>query len=467
MVKQRHQLFAFLFMVSDLGMVSVAWLGAYWIRFSTDVVPAIKGIPRIDDYLLMLVPVWIIWGFVFRIMGLYRPMRGVRRVRELWLLVQANGFALLFLIAFVFLFREKEVEYSRLVFLYFGAAVTAGTMIQRSALRFFLSEARRKGYNLRYLLVVGAGRVAEDIISRIRNQRELGIQLVGCLSKDGGEGRGPHGAPILGRYEDLGDVLNRVSIDQVVIALPLEDSLTMPNIMACLRDTLVDVKIIPDLYQFVSIGGAIEEFEGLPVISVQGSPLEGAGLIVKRLFDIVVGAIAAIIVSPVILLVALLIRLTSRGAIFYKQERVSLDGTRFSIYKFRTMQLDAESQGPGWTRPDDDRVTRLGRFLRSTSLDELPQLFNVIRGDMSLVGPRPERPIYIDQFRHRIPRYMLRHKVPAGITGWAQVCGWRGDTSIDKRIEHDLYYIEHWSLVFDLKILLLTVVRGFFHKNAY
>jgi len=448
-------------------MVSVAWLGAYWIRFSTDVVPAFKGIPRVDDYLLMLVPVWIIWGFVFRLMGLYRPMRGVRRIRELWLLVQANGFSLLLLIAFVFLFREKEVEYSRLVFLYFGAAVAAGTMIQRSALRFFLSEARRKGYNLRYLLVVGAGRVAEDIIFRIRNQRELGIQLVGCLSKEGGEGRGPHGAPILGRYEDLGDVLTRVSIDQVVIALPLEDSLIMPNIMACLRDTLVDVKIVPDLYQFVSIGGAIEEFEGLPVISVQGSPLEGAGLIVKRLFDIVLGTIAAIVVSPVLLLVALLIRLTSRGPIFYKQERVSLDGTRFSIYKFRTMQLDAESQGPGWTRPDDARVTRLGRFLRSTSLDELPQLFNVIRGDMSLVGPRPERPIYIDQFRHRIPRYMLRHKVPAGITGWAQVSGWRGDTSIDKRIEYDLYYIEHWSLLFDLKILLLTVIRGFFHKNAY
>lgn len=467
MVKQRHQLFAFLFMVSDLVMVSIAWVGAYWIRFATDVVPAVKGVPRVDEYLLMLLPVWIIWGFVFRLSGLYRPMRGVRRLRELWLLVQANGFALLSLIAFVFLFREKQVEYSRLVFLYFAAAVTTGTMVQRSALRFFLSEARRKGYNLRYLLVVGAGRVAEDLIFRVRHQRELGIQLVGCLSQNGGEGRGPHGTPILGTYEELGDVLSRVSIDQVVIALPLEDSPMMPAIMRCLRDTLVDVKIIPDLYQFVSIGGAIEEFEGLPVISVQGSPLEGMGLIAKRFFDLVFGAIAALILSPILLLVACIIRLTSRGPILYKQERVSLDGTRFHIYKFRTMQLDAESQGPGWTRPDDERVTPVGKFLRSMSLDELPQLFNVIRGDMSLVGPRPERPIYIDQFRHRIPRYMLRHKVPAGITGWAQVCGWRGDTSIDKRIEHDLYYIEHWSLIFDIKILLLTIVRGFFHKNAY
>lgn len=276
MVKQRHQLFAFLFMVSDLCMVSVAWLGAYWIRFQAGVVPASKGIPRIEDYLIMLAPVWLIWGIVFRLMGLYRPMRGVRRVRELWLLLNANGFALLVLIAFVFLFREKEVEFSRLVFLYFGAGAAVGTMVQRSTLRFLLSEARRKGYNLRYLLVVGAGRVAEDIIARIRSQRELGIQLVGCLSKEGGGGAGPHGAPVLGSYDDLNEVLSRVSVDQVVIALPLEDSPMMPPIMAGLRDTLVDVKIIPDLYQFVSLGGAIEEFEGLPVISVQGSPSRGS-----------------------------------------------------------------------------------------------------------------------------------------------------------------------------------------------
>ena len=467
MVKQRHQLFELLFMMSDLCMVSVAWLGAYWIRFQTGVFPASKGIPRMEDYLVMLVPVWIIWGVVFRLMGLYRPMRGTRRVRELWLLLNANGFALLLLIAFVFLFREKEVEFSRLVFVYFGLGAAVGTMVQRSTLRFFLSEARRKGYNLRYLLVVGAGRVAEDIIFRVRSQRELGIQLVGCLSKEGGEGSGPHGAPVLGSYQDLNRVLSRVSVDQVVIALPLEDSPMMPPIMARLRDTLVDVKIIPDLYQFVSLGGAIEEFEGLPVISVQGSPLEGIGLMAKRLFDMVLGLAAALVLFPVFAMVALLVRLTSKGPIVYKQERVSYDGSRFWIYKFRTMRVDAEQEGPGWTRPDDDRVTPIGRFLRSTSLDELPQIFNVIRGDMSLVGPRPERPVYIDQFRHRIPRYMLRHKVPAGITGWAQVCGWRGDTSIDKRIEHDLYYIENWSLLFDLKILVLTIVRGFLNKNAY
>jgi Undecaprenyl-phosphate glucose phosphotransferase len=262
-------------------------------------------------------------------------------------------------------------------------------------------------------------------------------------------------------------VLARVSVDQVVIALPLEDSPMMPGIMASLGDSLVDVKIIPDLYQFVSLGGAIDEFEGLPVISVQGSPLEGIGRIVKRCFDLAVGVTLAIAFFPLVVVVGILVKATSRGPVFYRQERVSVDGTRFWIYKFRTMRVDAEETGPGWTRPHDDRVTPIGRFLRSTSLDELPQIFNVIRGDMSIVGPRPERPIYIDEFRHRIPRYMLRHKVPAGITGWAQVCGWRGDTSIDKRIEHDLYYIEHWSLLFDFKILLLTLVRGFYNKNAY
>jgi Undecaprenyl-phosphate glucose phosphotransferase len=278
---------------------------------------------------------------------------------------------------------------------------------------------------------------------------------------------GPHGAPIIGSYGDLEGVLSRVSVDQVVIALPLEDSPMMPSIMGSLRDTLVDVKIIPDLYQFVSLGGAIEEFEGLPVISLQGSPLEGLGSVAKRVFDVLVGSVAAVVLLPFMLVIGMLVKCTSRGPMLYKQERVSYDGTRFWIYKFRTMRIDAEREGPGWTRPDDKRVTPLGRFLRAMSLDELPQIFNVIRGDMSLVGPRPERPVYIDEFRHRIPRYMLRHKVPAGITGWAQVCGWRGDTSIDKRIEHDLYYIEHWSLIFDIKILALTVLRGFFNKNAY
>jgi len=467
MLKQKRQLFEYLFMATDLVVVAVAWVGAYWIRFKTEIIPVDKGVPDFQNYLGMTIFIWLIWAFVFRRMGLYRPMRGVRRTRELWVLVNANALAILLLIAVTYLFREKSVQFSRLVFVYFWLLATVLTVVQRSTMRFILRELRRKGYNLRYMLVVGAGKVATDIVSRVRLHQELGVQLIGCLSKDGTGKKRPGGLPIIGTYSDLKGFLSRTDIDQIVVALPLEDHHLLPDIMANLQDSLVDIKIVPDMYQFASIGGSIEEFEGLPVISLQACPLDGINLFTKRALDLALASSSLILCSPVLLLIALLVKLTSRGPILYKQERVSFDGTRFSIVKFRTMYSDAERKGPGWTRPGDQRVTPLGRLLRCTSLDELPQLFNVLRGDMSIVGPRPERPVFIEEFRRRIPRYMLRHKVPAGITGWAQVHGWRGDTSIDKRIEYDLYYIENWSIFLDLKILGLTLINGFRNRNAY
>lgn len=467
MLKQKRQLFEYLFMVADLAVVSAAWIVAYGLRFMTDLVPVDKGVPEFAPYLSMTVFIWLIWAFVFRRMGLYRPMRGVRRARELWVLVNANALAILLLISITYLFREKSVQFSRLVFVYFWALATLFTVCQRITLRFLLRELRRKGYNLRYMLIVGSGKVAGDLASRVRLHQELGIQLLGCLSKGGDEKRGPGGMPVVGRYEDLGKFIGRTDLDQIVVALPLEDHQLLPGIMAQLKDSIVDIKIVPDLYQFASLGGAIEEFEGLPVISLQECPLDGINLFTKRVVDVVMGTGILLVFSPLMLLIAFLVKLTSRGPVLFKQERVSFDGSCFGIVKFRTMYVNAESQGPGWTTPGDNRVTPLGRFLRSTSLDELPQVLNVLKGDMSIVGPRPERPVFIQEFRRRIPRYMLRHKVPAGITGWAQVHGWRGDTSIDKRIEYDLYYIENWSLFLDLKILWLTLFKGFRNRNAY
>lgn len=467
MLKQKRQLFEYLFIGADLIVVSVAWLIAYWLRFKTGLVPVDKGVPEFTQYVSMLLFIWLIWAFVFRRMGLYRPMRGVRRTRELWVLVNANALSILFLISMTYLFREKSIQFSRLVFMYFWVLSTVLTVVERSALRFFLRELRRKGYNLRYMLIVGAGQVAADMVSRVRLHQELGIQLLGCLSRDGADRRGPGGIPVVGQYSDLSGFLNRTDIDQVVVALPLEDHQILPEIMEELKDSILDIKVIPDIYQFASIGGAIEEFEGLPVISLQGCPLDGINLFAKRGLDIAIALVSLVVLSPLLGLIALLVKLTSRGPVLFKQERVSFDGSPFSIIKFRTMVSDAEASGPGWTRPGDARVTLLGRLLRSTSLDELPQLLNVLRGDMSIVGPRPERPVYIEEFRKRIPRYMLRHKVPAGITGWAQVHGWRGDTSIDKRIEYDLYYIENWSLLLDLKIVIMTLLKGFRNRNAY
>ncbi len=467
MLKKKHQLFEVLFAIADLVVVSLAWLIAYWCRFSLDLIPIEKGIPDIKHYYTMLIYIWIIWFFVFRKMGLYRAMRGVRPIREMWRLINANFLGVLLLIAATYLIMEKRVPFSRMVFVYFLVLASSMTMIARTILRATLREIRRRGYNLRYMLLVGSGAVAGDIASRVRENNELGIQMVGCLSKDGKESEGAGGVPIIGSYADLSNVLSTMDLDQVVVALPLEDNIYLPQIMETTHQCLADVKIVPDLYKFISLGGSIDEFEGLPVISVQESPLEGFNLKIKRVFDLFFASFGLLLLSPFLILIALLVKATSRGPVFYRQERVSYDGTPFKIYKFRTMRIDAESKGPGWTTKDDPRVTPIGQFLRSTSIDEFPQLINVIKGDMSLVGPRPERPVFIQEFRKKIPLYYLRHKVPAGMTGWAQVNGWRGDTSIDKRIECDLFYIENWTLLFDLKILFLTVFKGFRNKNAY
>lgn len=465
-MKQKRQLFEFLFVTADLFVVSCAWVLSYWLRFQTDLVPADKGIPPAQHYLSMLLFIWLIWAFIFKRMGLYRPMRWVRRARELWLLVQANSMSLLLFIAVTYLFREKSVPFSRLVFVYFGVIAIVLTSLERSLLRFMLHEVRRKGYNLRYMLIVGAGKLAGDIVARIRTHAELGIQLLGCLSRDGEPGRGPYRLSVIGQYSDLSSIVRKMEVDQVLVALPLDDNHYLPEVMAALKDSLVDVKIVPDLAQFVSVGGAVEEFEGLPVISVQSSPLDGLGLIMKRAFDLVAATLLLLIAFPFMVIIGLVVKLTSPGPMFYRQERVSFDGSKFTILKFRTMSADAEQNGPQWSKRGDQRVTAIGRFLREFSLDELPQLLNVMRGDMSIVGPRPERPVFIEEFRRRVPRYMLRHKVPAGMTGWAQINGWRGDTSIDKRIEYDMYYLENWSLLLDFKILVLTLLRGFRNRNA-
>ncbi|NBW40101.1 undecaprenyl-phosphate glucose phosphotransferase [bacterium] len=467
MLKQKRQLFEILFLGTDLIAITVAWILSYWLRFESGVIPVDKGVPDFGSYLMMLLFIWVIWAFVFRRMGLYRPMRGVRRIREIWLLLNANALSILLLLSFTYLLREKSVPYSRLVFVYFGVLATVATVLQRSFVRFLLREARRRGYNLRYLLIVGAGNVAGDIATRLRLHRELGFQLVGCLSKTGEESRGPKGVPILGGYDDVAPLIQKLDIDQVMVCLPLEDNALLPGVMEQIGDSLVDVKIVPDIYQFVTLGGEIEEFEGLPVINLRSTQLEGINLVAKRSLDVLLGSLLLVLFSPILLVLAILVKVTSRGPIFFQQERVSVDGSHFSILKFRTMRTDAEEQGPGWTKEGDSRVTVIGGLLRKWSLDELPQLVNVIRGDMSMVGPRPERPVFIKEFRRHIPRYMLRHKVPAGITGWAQINGWRGDTSIDKRIECDLYYIENWSLLLDLKILFLTIFRGFRNRNAY
>jgi Undecaprenyl-phosphate glucose phosphotransferase len=250
--------------------------------------------------------------------------------------------------------------------------------------------------------------------------------------------------------------------------LPLESIARLESIMKKIGPSMVDIKVIPDIYKFISLRGGIEDFDGMPVITLLDTPLHGWNDVLKRAVDVLLASVCLLVLSPLLFVIVLLIKTTSRGPMFYRQERMSLDGRTFLVWKFRTMRVDAEREtGPVWASPDDARRTAIGRWLRHLSLDELPQLINVLRGEMSLVGPRPERPVFIQEFRQKIPKYMLRHKVPAGMTGWAQIHGLRGNTSVEERIVYDLYYIENWSLGLDFKILFLTLFRGFSHPNAY
>jgi Undecaprenyl-phosphate glucose phosphotransferase len=361
-------------------------------------------------------------------------------------------------------FAFHGYEYSRVVILYFwGLSIVAASLL-RAVFRETLRVARRRGYNVRRAIVVGGGRAAADVVAMLARRLDLGIQVVGVLG-DKGEadaGRGPW----LGGFEDVRAILDRHPVDVVVVALPHAEHGRLAGILADIGDDPVTIHLVPDVYGLASLRGGFEEFEAIPFIHLRESPLHGWNRVMKRAFDLVIGGACLLVATPALLGIALAIRLTSPGPVLLRQERMGLDGHRFPLLKFRTMRVDAEAaSGPVWARPDDDRRTPVGTILRRFNLDELPQLLNVLRGEMSLVGPRPERPVFVEDFRRRIPGYMLRHKVKAGMTGWAQVNGWRGDTSLEKRIEYDLYYIERWSLFLDLKILVQTFYRGF--TNAY
>ena len=299
------------------------------------------------------------------------------------------------------------------------------------------------------------------------DHRELGFKLLGFIDdRAGGDHIGYRGLPLLGTLNDADEIIRRERIDHLYVALPLEEHVKMLGLVEVTNREGVDLHVVPDLLQFIALRARLENLDGVPIISLNDVPLRGFNSILKRIIDIAISGSVLLTISPLFGLIALLIRRSS-GPVFYRQERMGLDGKAFQVLKFRSMYEGAEDEtGPIWARDNDPRCTPVGKWLRRFDLDELPQLWNVVRGDMSIVGPRPERPYFVEQFKHRIPQYMLRHKVKAGITGWAQVNGWRGNTSLEKRIEYDLYYIENWSVGLDFKIMWLTLVRGF-QKHAY
>jgi Undecaprenyl-phosphate glucose phosphotransferase len=463
MLYRYSDVFRSLLAVVDVGWVATAWLGAYLLRFDLGI-PAPLGRPAPEPYVYALAVILPLFLALFLSHGLYEARRMDSPLGEASAVIRATATGVVMLAALTFFARG--VSYSRLVLGFFAVFAPIGVIAFRSTVRFALRRARLRGFNIRYVLVVGSGPLAESVIHRIGGRPGAGLRLLGVVA-DGAIGGAVAGTPVIGGYADLKAILREQRVDQVIIALSRHESERFEKVAAELSDEIVNVKVVPDLLHGVGLRSTVESLDGIPVIGLQETGLSGWGALVKRLFDIVASASLLVLLGPLMASIAVAIRLTSGGPVLYRQERMGHDGRVFQMLKFRSMKADAESAGPGWTREDDPRRTRLGRWLRARSLDELPQLWNVLRGDMSLVGPRPERPAYIEAFRREIPGYMLRHKVRAGMTGWAQVHGWRGDTSIQERVEHDLYYVQRWSFWLDLRILLMTLLRGGRNETAY
>ncbi|OGL59112.1 MAG: undecaprenyl-phosphate glucose phosphotransferase [Candidatus Tectomicrobia bacterium RIFCSPLOWO2_12_FULL_69_37] len=466
MLRRYGQLNVALLFAGDALALLAAWLLAYWARFGLEFIPVARGYPPVGTYLVVLPFVLAAWLAAARITHLYHHRAGLKSAEEMTRLSYTMAWAVLILIALTFFYRGES--YSRLVVVYFMALGPALLFLVRRVMWSAIRRLRRRGVDMRRILVAGVSPLAQRTADRLEAYRYLGFQVIGHLSEEDAPPARVGGRPVLGRIGEAKAVAEREEAVEVYVALPAEKRQEQERLLNDLADSSVDLRVVPDLLDHMRLNAGIEELDGLPVVLLSQTPLLGWSRVGKRAMDAALGSLIVALLSPVLFLIAALVKLSSPGPVLYAQERMGLDGVRFQMYKFRSMRADAEREtGAVWARPGDDRRTWLGGLLRRTSLDELPQLLNVIRGEMSLVGPRPERPVFVEQFRRKVPGYMLRHKMKSGMTGWAQVNGWRGDTSIEKRIEYDLYYIEHWSLGLDLKIMWLTVWKGFVSRNAY
>jgi Undecaprenyl-phosphate glucose phosphotransferase len=477
-VRRYNRLLVAYYVLTDALLAAWAFILAYGIRFESGLLPVTKGYPPIENYLTLLPFIAALTPIAFHLQGIYRLRRGRSRVDDFFAVLIGSIFAVvlgvgstLYVQAYYVSEAAKNTgayEVSQKVWALFLVLNVVFTYGSREFVRELLERRWRAGIGLKRILIAGAGDLGRMVADRILQHRELGYQVIGFVDdRAGGDHIGYRGLPLLGTLGEVAEIAQRERIDHLYVALPLDEHTKLLDLMEVTSREFIDVKVVPDLLQFIALRARLEDLDGLPIINVNDVPLQGFNAWVKRSLDIVFSAIMLVILAIPFAIIAALVKWSSPGAVFYRQERMGLDGKAFNVYKFRSMEQDAEEvSGPIWARDDDPRATPVGRWLRKLDLDELPQFWNVLRGDMSIVGPRPERPFFVEQFKHRIPQYMLRHKVKAGITGWAQVNGWRGNTSLEKRIEFDLYYIENWSVSLDLKIMWLTLVRGLFQRSA-
>ena len=478
------------FLLWDLVLTAAGWLGAYWIRCQSGYFPAYREIPEFSLYVASLPLILLLGAVSFRVAGMYDVHR-LRRFRE-DIVAVFRGVALLALLVMATSFVRQAHYESRAVMVLFAGFVFVGVVLARRATWTGVRRLRSRGINQSHALIVGTGRLARQTARTLRHVRWTGIRTVGFVEDNSGKmytgvlggtvlpagatpalggtvppGSNPTDLPIVGKIHELAELVHKHHIEHVFISLPLNRYSDARRVFDALSETTVDVRLIADLRAVSGLSLTTTSLHGMTIIGLRESPHYGLNVVVKRFMDIAFASIGIVAIAPVLAFIAVLIKVTSPGPILYRQERCGLNGRAFPMLKFRTMQVDAEANGAQMTAANDPRKTRLGSILRATNLDELPQLFNVLMGDMSLVGPRPERPVFVKKFSKSIPNYMARHAVKAGMTGWAQVNGWRGNSSLRKRVQFDLYYITHWNPVFDVRILFLTIWRMLFQKQKH
>ena len=469
MIKDNQRYFNRLHVAIDAAVICLSYVLAYIFKFVILLDPPGLSFSQYCVALLFIVPLFLILYLAF---NLYTSKRVQGRRLEGGNIIKANALGILIIMAAFFLLREYNgyaSDYARSLLFYFGTINVLLEAYVRNLIRMILRKIRRSGFNLRHIIFVGYSSAAEAFIDRIYANPQWGYRVKGILDDNKEIGYTYKGVSILGTTDELETILENNRLDEIALTLGLQEYYKLKRIVAICEKSGVHTKFVPDYNDIIPTRPYTEDLIGLPVVNIRHVPLTNTfNMVCKRAMDIVGSVFAIIIFSPVMLVTAVLVKTTSKGPLIYKQERVGLHNQTFQMYKFRSMEVQsAKSEKKAWTVRNDPRVTYIGKIIRRTSIDELPQLFNILKGDMSLVGPRPERPFFVEKFREEIPRYMVKHQVRPGLTGWAQVNGYRGATSIKKRIEYDLYYIENWTMGLDIKILFLTFFKGFVNKNAY
>lgn len=481
MIKRHQKRLVGFFFLSDIIGILYSFFCSYLIRFYGYIIPVNpeRGIPSLTSYIAVFPLFLITHIIIFYIQGFYKTKLKRTKIDDFFFIALNVAFTFLVVqavLSYLYSYSQGQAPLFRMDFklshgflaVYFVVVIFMISFL-RNQIYFFMKRRYAKGLNLKNVLVVGAGEMGKAIAQKLAHYQDLGFVVAGFLDderKQGEEVDIDGGIKVLGPIQDLGSILDKENISDVFIALDLNNYPKIMETFKILDKYTVNVRLIPDLFQLSTLKASIQDLEGFPVISIDEPPFRGMMRFVKRIMDIAASVFLIILLSPLLFVVGVLIKMASKGPVFYQQERVGLDGRKFVLYKFRTMISDAEKEtGPVMCKPNDPRVTKIGRILRKFSIDEIPQIINVLKGEMSLIGPRPERPVFVKDFKEKIPKYMLRHKVKSGITGWAQVHGLRQDTPIDKRLEYDFYYIQNWSLALDLKIIWRTLRKGFIDKN--